>query len=376
MLYIIEMASESVSVSATRPGSSKAHRGNPGERDKGHSNVTGTQFKRFPDYVLCGSLNLHKSPVNAAALARYIAKQWNYLRINRDGIISSQQLEINRNPDAYGGLRDGKPLTVTEWKKIQKEKLLEKRKNEASSENVNAANAPATRGGRGGRGSNRRGRGRSSGRCSTGRGSSRGRSRGRRGGYQNINTISDDGQRNQSIPPINDPTSDIIDAGTNVNTARRGKRGRARARSRRGSNYSTRDRYNKAVQVELNPNDEITGQAQDNEGQAASHRKQLPLNIKLPRLAKRNLRDTGQLPRKRGPDKPSTSQSKMNSESKDLDFQLQDELVPDIMYPELPPVPPENLIQLDGNISLSETSSNVDDSGDEMLRDLYKPLIM
>ena len=80
------------------------------------------RLPRFPDYVLCGQLNLHRSAENAAALSKYIAKQWSYLRINRSGIISSHQLEINRNPDAYGGLRNGKPLTVTEWQKIQKEK--------------------------------------------------------------------------------------------------------------------------------------------------------------------------------------------------------------------------------------------------------------
>ena len=90
--------------------------------------------KRFPDYILAGSLNLHKSQVNAAALAKHIASQWDYLRINYDGIISSKQLEINRNPGAYGGLRDGKPLTVTEWNKQQKKILIEKRKLQAEQE--------------------------------------------------------------------------------------------------------------------------------------------------------------------------------------------------------------------------------------------------
>ena len=90
---------------------------------------------RFPDFILCGQLNLHRSAENAAALSKYIAKQWDYLRINRDGIISSHQLEINRNPEAYGGLRDGKPLTVSEWRKVQRGKLLEIRKAEAATEN-------------------------------------------------------------------------------------------------------------------------------------------------------------------------------------------------------------------------------------------------
>ena len=88
----------------------------------------------FPDYILCGSLNLHKSPANAAALAKYISKQWDFLRINRNGVISSKQLEINRNPEAYGGLRNGKPLTVTEWEALEKEKLLVKRKELAAKE--------------------------------------------------------------------------------------------------------------------------------------------------------------------------------------------------------------------------------------------------
>ena len=90
-----------------------------------------------------GSLNLHKSPVNAAALAKHIATQWAYLRINRNGIISSKQLEINRNPEAYGGLREGKPLTVTEWNKIQRAKLIEKRKQLADIENGTNPNTAA-----------------------------------------------------------------------------------------------------------------------------------------------------------------------------------------------------------------------------------------
>ena len=53
----------------------------------------GTKPRRFPDFVLAGSINLHKSPVNAAALARHIARQWSFLRINHNGIISSKQLD-------------------------------------------------------------------------------------------------------------------------------------------------------------------------------------------------------------------------------------------------------------------------------------------
>ena len=96
------------------------------ERDQNISQ-SNKKSKRFPDYILVGQLNLHKSPVNAAALSKHIAKQWQFLRINREGIISSKQLEINRDPEKYGGLRDGKPLTVSEWNKLQKEKLLAER---------------------------------------------------------------------------------------------------------------------------------------------------------------------------------------------------------------------------------------------------------
>ena len=60
-------------------------------------------LRRFPDYILCCQLNLHKSPECAASLAKYIDRQWDYLRVNHNGIISSKQLEINRNPDAFGG---------------------------------------------------------------------------------------------------------------------------------------------------------------------------------------------------------------------------------------------------------------------------------
>ena len=111
---------------------------NPGaKKPEAHKVIlppTNVKLVKFPDYILCGSLNLHKSPVNAAALAKYINKQWDFLRINENGVISSQQLEINRNPSEHGGLRDGKPLTVTEWKKMQKAKLLETRKQLAEAE--------------------------------------------------------------------------------------------------------------------------------------------------------------------------------------------------------------------------------------------------
>ena len=140
--------------------------------------------KRFPDFILTGQLNLHKSSENAALLSRYIAKQWIYLRINRDGIISSKQLEINRNPDKYGGLRDGKPLTVAEWNKSQEAKLLAERKSQALLEGQDATGGRADTTSRAS--SRGQGRGRSRGRSnqrgrssSSNRGRGRGRGRGR-----------------------------------------------------------------------------------------------------------------------------------------------------------------------------------------------------
>ena len=122
-------------------------------RPRSGSNSRYQRPKRFPDFILCGQLNLHRSAANAAALSKYIAKQWDFLRINRDGIISSHQLEINRDPDSHGGLRDGKPLTVSEWNQIRKNKLLDKRKEQADLE----TNLPGTSGAgaRGNRGNSR-----------------------------------------------------------------------------------------------------------------------------------------------------------------------------------------------------------------------------
>ena len=84
---------------------SRSRGGGGGQAHNTKSNVNDN--KRFPDYILCGSLNLHKSAENAAALVRHIAKQWDFLRINKNGIISSKQLEINRNLIfVYLGLQD------------------------------------------------------------------------------------------------------------------------------------------------------------------------------------------------------------------------------------------------------------------------------
>ena len=77
----------------TAPGFSDAHR-----RNLEHTRNNKSQ--RFPDFILCGQLNLHRSAENAAALSKYIAKQWDFLRINRDGIINSHpniHLNVHRN---------------------------------------------------------------------------------------------------------------------------------------------------------------------------------------------------------------------------------------------------------------------------------------
>ena len=149
-------------VKTTNPNSTAGTSAHGGKADQ-------PKLTRLPDYILTGSLNLHKSPVNAAALAKHISVQWDYLRINETGIISSRQLEINRNPEAHGGLRNGKPLTVSEWNKVQEAKLVEKRKLLAAQEQQGASDAVGASAQRGsnrtrtnsrgrGRGTRRRGR--------------------------------------------------------------------------------------------------------------------------------------------------------------------------------------------------------------------------
>ena len=68
------------------------------------------EYKRFPEFILIGQINRHKIQECAASLARHIDKQWDFFRINRNGIISSAQLEINRVPERYGAHKDGKHL--------------------------------------------------------------------------------------------------------------------------------------------------------------------------------------------------------------------------------------------------------------------------
>ena len=168
---------------------------NPGPRGSADFNaydeVNRQGLKRFPDYILCGQLNLHKSPECAASLAKYIDKQWDFLRVNHNGVISSKQLEINRNPEAFGGKKNGKPLTVTEWHKLQRKKNDDKIKKAAAEERARAQSAttgaigaagdlPRGRGQRGRSNSRSRGR-RARGTVRGGGNSSRGRSPGTRG---------------------------------------------------------------------------------------------------------------------------------------------------------------------------------------------------
>ena len=310
---------------------------------------TNVKLVKFPDYILCGQLNLHRSAVNAAALSKYIAKQWDFLRINRDGVISSHQLEINRDPDSYGGRRDGKPLTVSEWTKLQKDKLLTKRKEQADLENkpaeaatpnggtVNQAGT-SSRGARRGRGGSR-GRSSSRGRGSS-RGSNRGSSRGRGGSYGR-------GQRSS--------------------------RGSSRGSNRGSSNGST----SRGGPVFRGRNKNSNGSTnQDNDIQSSTSAKGRKTDrIKPPRLARRNLRDMGgNLPRPRGPDKP--PETKQPDKPPDVPMELEgqipdlppsqppevtDELVSDAQYPE-PSQALTNKIslieQLDGNLSLSDSDTD------------------
>ena len=147
-------------------------------------------WKPFPDYLVVGQINLNKSKENAATLARHIAKQWDFYRVNSNGIISSQQLEINRDPDKYGGKRNGKPLTVTEWKQLQKEKLDQQVPLLADLEkNKEGKNNPRGRGGQ--RGLNR----------GRGSGKDRGSVSGRRGG-RGRGTHLDLPQPQESVSPV------------------------------------------------------------------------------------------------------------------------------------------------------------------------------
>ena len=262
-------------------------------RLQGHqANHSHSKHNRFPDYVLCGSLNLHKSPVNAAALSKYLAKQWDYLRINRNGVISSQQLEINRNPEAHGGLKEGKPLTVTEWEKLQKEKLLQKRKLLASQEDQLSNAKGAGKDKRGGA----RGRGRSRGRAL-----SRG-ARGSRGTSATRPTRSNTRSNLQPNAP-NEPNTGACRGRGRSRANGRGSRG-SRGRGRGRVNSKTRGSSVPAASTEvvdevLNPPDKG-----DNAGQSTSKKGSHMTGVRAPRLARRNLRDQGQLPRRRGPDKP------------------------------------------------------------------------
>ena len=79
-----------------------------------------------------------------------------------------------------------------------------------------------------------------------------------------------------------------------------------------------------------------------------------PLNVKTPRLAKRNLRDKGQLPRRRGPDKINLDKSNSSIDSDSLP-EISDEFAPEAI----------TLPQLDGFLSDISTSdgapSTIDD---------------
>ena len=106
----------------------------------------GRGFKPFPDYIMVGQINLHKSQECAASLVRHIDKRWDYFRINRNGILSSAQVELNRDPNRYGAHKDGKPLSVSEWKTQEKAKLIEKRRQQAQEELIASSITPSSSG--------------------------------------------------------------------------------------------------------------------------------------------------------------------------------------------------------------------------------------
>ena len=290
-------------------------------------------LSRFPDYILCCQLNLHKSPECAAALAKYIDRQWDYLRVNHNGVISSKQLEINRNPDAFGGRKDGKPLTVSEWEKLQKGKN-ELRLSKLAELERNPQSKPGARGtGRGrprGRGNNR-GRGRTP----RGRGSNS-TSRGRgRGSGRGANSTTPRGTRSIS---------------------------RGRATGRRVSERDTGGPQPDPLQTSqpshnYNLRKTRSPSTKSPSGNSTPPKKQ---TIRAPRLARRNLRDKGQLPRRRGPDKPPKPTNTPPQVAQPppanpgASLLIEDEVVSNELY--------NSLLQVDGNISdFTDTESDVDD---------------
>ena len=294
-------------------------------------------FSRLPDYILCGSINLHKSPEVAATLAKYIDKQWDFLRVNRNGIISSHQLEINRNPDAFGGKKDGKPLTVSEWEKQQKEKLLEKRKELADLES-NPANRSSTSGAQ--RASSRAGRGRSRGR----RGFSRGR--GRNTANTGFNEAANAGHSSQVNESSSSGRASHGRRGRTPSSATRRARGQSRRRGR-GGGISNRT-------------SDTNAHTKRHPSRGSKPRTHRTLNVKLPRIAKRNLRDKGDLPRSRGPDKLPL-QPPPDAESSPMAGQAHGVAGDDGRA-----TPPVSLMmpQLDGNLSDLLSSSEESAAGD------------
>ena len=327
---MVSIGEGSDGVSLSSPGAGE-------QRQASNSNLNSKQKGvRFPDYILCGQINLHRSPECAAALAKYIDKQWDYLRINHNGIISSKQLEINRDPDQYGGLRNGKPLTVTEWNALQKEKLIAKRKQLAEAERGSAIPDPN---GEGLGGEEVTGAGRGS-RGHRGRGGTHSRSRGRGRGRASRGRSSS-GDRRQQKPPSRTRAR-----------GRSGSRGRARGRGAvrggrtpisEGGNATTST--NKAT-PKLSASDKSLLRSET-------------ITVKPPRLARSNLRDKGQLPRKRGPDKRAKEPLEeplasplMETQSSARALDVEDEFAPDVIHPELTQA--FSIPQYDGNISDSD----------------------
>ena len=294
----------------------------------------GGGFRPFPDYILVGQINLHKSQECAASLVRHIDKRWDYFRINRNGILSSAQVELNRDPNRYGAHKDGKPLSVTEWKAQEKIKLTEARRQQSQEELVASSAVPSSYGAgngtrkRSGSRSRRTSRGRTR-RLTSSRTSRRGR------GRAGSNTP------NESVSA---GTSSAAAADSHSRSKARRSRSGGRRRSRNGrSGGRSRGRSTTAGKANCQPKTATVRVPQKG-----------PLNVKTPRLAKRNLRDKGQLPRRRGPDKINLDKSNSSIDSDSLP-EISDEFAPEAI----------TLPQLDGFMSDISTSdgapSTIDD---------------
>ena len=147
----------------------------------------------------------------------------------------------------------------------------------------------------------------------------------------------------------------MLDANSANNRSPSGSRGRGRSkgRGRGGRRRASQGR----------PSQGGSNAAPPSPIQPRKTKNPTPLNIRFPRLAKRNLRDQGQLPRRRGPDKPPSQSCVLNPQASGAmvvsltddeaaaDLEIADEMVSDSEYEA---APTGNISQLDGNISVRQ----------------------